>query len=80
MGGKDAAYVREDADPKWAAEEIADGAFFNAGQSCCAIERVYVHERVYDDFVGKLVEVVSVRLLFRRRAVMSWIDFARAGA
>jgi acyl-CoA reductase-like NAD-dependent aldehyde dehydrogenase len=64
LGGKDAAYVREDCDPAFAAEEIADGAYFNAGQSCCAIERVYVHENVYDAFVGKLVEVVSVRPLW----------------
>jgi acyl-CoA reductase-like NAD-dependent aldehyde dehydrogenase len=56
LGGKDAAYVREDADIDYSAVEIADGATFNSGQSCCAIERVYVHEKVYDSFLNKLVE------------------------
>ncbi|TFL03860.1 Aldehyde/histidinol dehydrogenase [Pterulicium gracile] len=59
LGGNDPAYVRADVDPKWAAEQIADGALFNSGQSCCAIERVYVHEGVYDKFVEELVEVVK---------------------
>lgn len=62
LGGKDPAYVREDCDPKFAAEEIADGGFFNSGQSCCAVERVYVHESVYDAFVEELVKTVSVGL------------------
>ena len=44
------------------AAEIADGGFFNSGQSCCAVERVYVHEKVYDEFVKELVGVVSVGL------------------
>jgi len=56
LGGKDPAYVREDADVSYSAVEIADGAMFNSGQSCCAIERVYVHESVYDQFLRKLVE------------------------
>lgn len=60
LGGKDPAYVREDCDPKFAAEEIADGGFFNSGQSCCAVERVYVHEKVHDAFVEELVKAVSV--------------------
>ncbi|MGD8429760.1 MAG: aldehyde dehydrogenase family protein, partial [Ectothiorhodospiraceae bacterium] len=55
LGGKDPAYVRADADPAHAAAGLADGAFFNAGQSCCSIERIYVHEAVYDDFVDALV-------------------------
>jgi acyl-CoA reductase-like NAD-dependent aldehyde dehydrogenase len=55
LGGKDPAYVREDADVDYAAIEIADGAAFNSGQSCCAIERVYVHEKVCDEFVEKIV-------------------------
>ena len=58
LGGKDAAYVREDADPEWAAEQITDAAFFNSGQSCCAVERVYVHDSVYDRFVAELVKQV----------------------
>jgi acyl-CoA reductase-like NAD-dependent aldehyde dehydrogenase len=56
LGGKDAAYVRADADVDYSAVEIADGGAFNSGQSCCAIERVYVHEAVYDEFVKKLVD------------------------
>ena len=51
LGGKDPSYVRHDADLELAIAENVDGAFFNAGQSCCSIERIYVHERVYDDFV-----------------------------
>ncbi|SGY29763.1 BQ5605_C002g01082 [Microbotryum silenes-dioicae] len=59
LGGKDAAYVREDSDPKYAAENIVDGAMFNSGQSCCAVERVYVHEKIYDAFVEECVKVVK---------------------
>ena len=56
LGGKDPAYVRPDADLAHAIENLADGAFFNSGQSCCAIERIYVHRDVYDRFVDGLVE------------------------
>ncbi|OGE52690.1 hypothetical protein PENARI_c009G01398 [Penicillium arizonense] len=59
LGGKDPAYVREDVDLAWAAEEVVDGAIFNSGQSCCAIERVYVHEKVYDGFIAELKKVLS---------------------
>jgi acyl-CoA reductase-like NAD-dependent aldehyde dehydrogenase len=55
LGGKDAAYVRADADVEYSAVEIADGAVFNSGQSCCAVERVYVHESIYNSFVEKIV-------------------------
>jgi acyl-CoA reductase-like NAD-dependent aldehyde dehydrogenase len=55
LGGKDPAYVRPDADLDHAIENLADGAFFNSGQSCCAIERIYVHRDVYDRFVDGLV-------------------------
>ncbi len=51
LGGKDPAYVRADADLDHAVEQIVDGAFFNSGQSCCGIERVYVHRSRFDDFV-----------------------------
>jgi acyl-CoA reductase-like NAD-dependent aldehyde dehydrogenase len=51
LGGKDPAYVRADANLDHAVENLADGAFFNSGQSCCAIERIYVHEDVYEPFV-----------------------------
>ncbi|BGP67503.1 hypothetical protein NBRC10513v2_000823 [Rhodotorula toruloides] len=59
LGGKDAAYVREDCDPAYAAENVVDGAMFNSGQSCCAVERVYVHESIYDKFVEEVVKVVK---------------------
>jgi acyl-CoA reductase-like NAD-dependent aldehyde dehydrogenase len=55
--------VRADADLEHAIENLADGAFFNSGQSCCAIERIYVHREVYDRFVDGLVDVArSYRL------------------
>jgi acyl-CoA reductase-like NAD-dependent aldehyde dehydrogenase len=51
LGGKDPAYVRADADLDHAVENLVDGAFFNSGQSCCGIERIYVHADVHDRFV-----------------------------
>jgi acyl-CoA reductase-like NAD-dependent aldehyde dehydrogenase len=51
LGGKDPAYVRPDADLKHAIENLVDGTYFNSGQCCCGIERIYVHADVYDDFV-----------------------------
>ena len=59
LGGKDPAYVRADADLDFAVENLVDGAFFNCGQSCCGIERLYVHERVYDSFVGGFADLVG---------------------
>ena len=59
LGGKDPAYVRSDVDVKWAAEELVDGAVFNSGQSCCSVERVYVDEKIHDEFVKALQEVLS---------------------
>lgn len=53
-----------DSDPAYAAENIVDGAMFNSGQSCCGIERVYVHEKVYDAFVEEAVKVVKVGSYF----------------
>jgi len=58
LGGKDPTYVCEDADPKLAAESLADGAMYNTGQSCCAVERIYVHEKIHDAFVAAFVETV----------------------
>ncbi len=55
LGGKDPAYVRADANLGHAVENLVDGAFFNSGQSCCAIERIYVHENLYDPFVEGFV-------------------------
>jgi acyl-CoA reductase-like NAD-dependent aldehyde dehydrogenase len=57
LGGKDPAYVREDADLGFSVENLVDGAFFNSGQSCCGIERIYVHESLYDGFVEGFVEL-----------------------
>lgn len=60
LGGNDAAYVRADvADIKATAEDIVDGSIFNSGQSCCAIERVYVRDTVYDKFVEEVVKCVK---------------------
>ncbi|CAN9197017.1 unnamed protein product [Alternaria alternata] len=59
LGGKDPAYVRSDVDVKWAAEELVDGAVFNSGQSCCSVERVYVDEKIHDEFVSALQDVLS---------------------
>jgi acyl-CoA reductase-like NAD-dependent aldehyde dehydrogenase len=53
LGGKDPAYVAEDADLDAAVAGIVDGACYNAGQSCCAVERVYVHRSLYDAFLSK---------------------------
>jgi acyl-CoA reductase-like NAD-dependent aldehyde dehydrogenase len=59
LGGKDPIYVCDDVDVKSAAESIAEGAFYNTGQSCCSVERVYVHEKIHDAFVKAFVEEVK---------------------
>jgi acyl-CoA reductase-like NAD-dependent aldehyde dehydrogenase len=59
LGGKDPSYVRADADPRAAAESLADGAMYNSGQSCCSVERIYVHEAVYDRFVEHFLATVD---------------------
>lgn len=58
LGGKDPGYVRADADIDAAVAGLIDGAMFNSGQCCCGIERIYVHESIYDAFVEKAVELV----------------------
>ncbi len=58
LGGKDPTYVRADADPKTAAASLADGAMYNSGQSCCSVERIYVHESIHDAFVEHFVATV----------------------
>jgi acyl-CoA reductase-like NAD-dependent aldehyde dehydrogenase len=63
LGGCDPAYVRPDADLGYAVENIVDGAFFNSGQSCCGIQRVYVHQDVYDEFVARAVELTETYVL-----------------
>ncbi len=65
LGGKDPAYVRGDADLAHAVDTAMDGAFYNSGQSCCGIERVYVHEAVYDEFVEQAVDWVKALKLGR---------------
>lgn len=59
LGGKDPVYVRADADPKIAAESLADGAMYNTGQSCCSVERIYVHASLHDAFVEHFMATVS---------------------
>jgi acyl-CoA reductase-like NAD-dependent aldehyde dehydrogenase len=63
LGGKDPAYVRSDADLAFTIENVLEGALFNSGQSCCAIERVYVHRDVYDEFVAGAVSVANSYVL-----------------
>ena len=59
LGGKDPAYVCDDANVNAAIENLVDGAFFNSGQSCCGIERVYVAEKLYPAFVEGVVEMTK---------------------
>ena len=59
LGGKDPGYVRADADLDAAVETLIDGAMFNSGQCCCGIERIYVHESLFDAFVEKAVAIVE---------------------
>ncbi|HJU21960.1 MAG TPA: aldehyde dehydrogenase family protein [Casimicrobiaceae bacterium] len=58
LGGKDPVYVCDDVDVKAAAAAVADGAFYNTGQSCCSVERIYVHEAIHDAFVDTFVAEV----------------------
>jgi acyl-CoA reductase-like NAD-dependent aldehyde dehydrogenase len=59
LGGKDAAYIHRDADIQHAVDTVVDGAMFNAGQSCCGMERAYVHKDVYDDFVARAKKLIE---------------------
>jgi len=59
LGGKDPVYVCDDVDVAAAAASIADGAFYNTGQSCCSVERIYVHEKIHDAFVSAFVAEVK---------------------
>lgn len=63
LGGKDPAYVRADAKFDHAVENLVDGAFYNSGQCCCGIERIYVHESLYDKFVDQYVDLTSKYVL-----------------
>jgi len=87
-GGKDAVIVADDADVNAAAEAVAWGANFNAGQACVGIERAYVHERVYDKFLAKLVsetkninpgkEIGPITMPGQREIIKRHIDTALA--
>jgi len=59
LGGKDPGYVREDADLNAAVDTLIDGAMYNSGQCCCGIERIYVHESLFNSFVLKATEIVE---------------------
>ncbi|OXC68733.1 hypothetical protein AYX13_02657 [Cryptococcus neoformans] len=59
LGGNDPAYVRQDVNIKFAAEQLVDGVVYNSGQSCAAVERIYVHSAIYDEFVKEFVEVAK---------------------
>ncbi|WP_238369862.1 aldehyde dehydrogenase family protein [Heliomarina baculiformis] len=63
LGGKDPGYVMEDADVQAAVDTLIDGAMFNSGQCCCGIERIYVHENLFDDFLGRALEIVNGYML-----------------
>jgi acyl-CoA reductase-like NAD-dependent aldehyde dehydrogenase len=59
LGGKDPTYVCDDVDPAAAAASLADGAMYNTGQSCCSVERIYVHAKIHDAFVAAFVKEVD---------------------
>ena len=63
LGGKDPGYVRADADMAHAVETLVDGAFFNSGQSCCGIERIYVEKSRYSEFVERAVALTKTYVL-----------------
>ena len=63
LGGKDPAYVRKDCNLQHAIENLADGAFFNSGQSCCGIERIYVDSEIYEKFVEGIKNITEQYIL-----------------
>ena len=63
LGGKDPAYVRADANLEHAVENLVDGSFFNSGQSCCAVERIYVDKKIYPAFVERFVDLTNQYVL-----------------
>lgn len=63
LGGKDPAYVRADADLDYAINNLVDGSFFNSGQSCCGIERIYVHHNIYEQFIDGFVDLTKKYIL-----------------
>ena len=71
LGGKDGAYVASDADVKEAAGGLVDGSMYNAGQSCCGIERAYVDESVYDEFLdANLSEVENFLFVYPKENII----------
>ncbi len=63
LGGNDPAYVRADADLAHAVETLVDGAFFNSGQSCCGIQRIYVHQPLFKEFIARAVALTNQYVL-----------------
>jgi acyl-CoA reductase-like NAD-dependent aldehyde dehydrogenase len=63
LGGKDPAYVRADANLEYAVENLVDGSFFNSGQSCCAVERLYVDQKIFPAFVERFAELTRQYVL-----------------
>lgn len=63
LGGKDPAYVRADANLDHAVENLVDGSFFNSGQSCCGVERIYVDKRIHSAFVERFAELTRQYVL-----------------
>jgi acyl-CoA reductase-like NAD-dependent aldehyde dehydrogenase len=63
LGGCDPVYVRHDADLAHAIENIVDGAYFNSGQSCCGLQRIYVHEKLYDAFAEGFIDLTRKYVL-----------------
>ena len=63
LGGKDPAYVRSDCNLEHAIENLVDGSYFNSGQSCCGIERIYVDENVYDKFIDGFKSITEKYIL-----------------
>jgi len=59
LGGKDPGYVRADADLAFAVENLVDGAYFNSGQSCCGVERIYVDKKIFKPFVEAFAEMTK---------------------
>ncbi len=81
LGGKDPAYVRADASLAFTVEQLVDGAFFNSGQSCCGIERIYVHDAVYDAFVERFAARTNDYVLGDPRDAATTLGpMVRAGA
>jgi len=59
LGGKDPVYICDDVDIPSAVASTADGAFYNSGQSCCSVERIYIHSKIYDEFVAQFLSEVE---------------------